>query len=216
MPPSTIATPQMERVRQLCDQAKNTPEGLIIWFRVDKYGDLASCKSAARSMQTSFCNLRVRSQRLAMRLSGETTEYLASTIKGEYGDIACVVRPIPNDGGYTVRFSPAYSLDMDLEVTDAATGKPFESEDPQMNRFLVLNGKMLKEEAEARRQRRAYVNPLTYEEHKFLWDYDAQACRDMNIPPLPTREAVEPDYSSIDLADLPEDELEIVNPSPIE
>lgn len=210
---SSISTPQMERVRQLCDQAKTTPEGLIIWFRVTKYGDLKTCKNAARSMQVSFCNLRVRSRRLMQKMKGEPDYALISFTRGEYDDIACVVRPIPHDGGYTVRFSPAYSIDMDLEVTDAATGEPFAGEDPTQNRYIVLMGKWFKEDTEATLQRRARLNPFTTDELKFMWAHDPQMSEEMRLPSLTANEVHDrTDYASVDLADLDEDELEIVNP----
>lgn len=210
---STVATPQMQRVRDLCDQAKSSSDGLLISFRVEKYGSLAMCKTSARSMQTTFCSLRVRSRRLAQRMSGESSAMLLSNVKGDYDDIACVVRPLPREEGYTVAFVPAFALDMDLEVTDIGTGKPFAGEDPRMNRFLVLMGKLFKEQAEANRQRRPPINPFNTEELKFLWEYDAEECERMGVPAMDSNKVHDStDYESVDLATLDESELEIVNP----
>lgn len=211
---SSAITPQMDRVRQLVEQAKSTSEGITITFRVEKYGSLTICRTNARSMQTSFCNLRVRSRRTAQRLRGETEGLLLSNVRGEFDDLACVVRPLPRDAGYTVSFIPAMCVDIDLEVTDRATGKPLESEDPVQNRFIFLMGKWFKEDAEARKQRRRMFNPFTAAELDFMWEHDAETCREMNIPTRELNaEQDAKDYASVDLADLGEDELEIVNPS---
>ncbi len=223
---STVSTPQMGRVRELCLQAKSMPEGLIVWFKLEKYGDLKSCKSAARSMQVTFCNLRVRSRRLMQRMKGESTADLLAFTRGEFDDIACVVRPIPFDKGYTVRFSPAYSIDMDLEITDAATGEPFKGEDPTMNRFITLMGKVFHEERMAMEQRREVKSPFTREELQFMWEYSPEECERMNIWPLAPGASVvsssgstqfdstkfdRSDYASVDLASLGEEDLEFDN-----
>lgn len=210
---STVASPQMSRIADLADQAKTTQDGIMIWFEVQKYGSLKACKSAARGMQVSFCNLRVRSRRMAVRLKGETTEFLAGTTRGEYDDIACVVRPLPRDAGYTVAFIPGYAVDMDLKVTDIATGEAFAQEDPIQNRFLVLMGKWFKEDTQATLQRRTRLNPFTTDELKFMWGYDAPTCEEMNVPPI-TSNAIHDatDYASVDLAMLGEDELKMDNP----
>lgn len=213
MSPSTIITPQMERVRQLADEAKNSSEGVEVILRVEKYGSLAACKTAARGLQTTFCNLRVRSRRLAQRFKGETVEHLASLTRGEYDDIACVVRPLPRDEGWKVAFVPGYALDMDLEVVDIASGKPLDNEDPTMNRFLVLMGKLFKEQAEATKQNRAPLNPFTTDELKFMWQYEPGECERMFVPPLNANVVHDAtDYESVDLAMLDESELDIVNP----
>lgn len=214
---STVASPQMSRIADLADQAKTTQDGIMIWFEVSKYGSLKACKSAARGMQVSFCNLRVRSRRIAQRLKGETVEALAGTTRGEYDDLACVVRPLPRDAGYTVSFIPGYAVDMDLKITDIATGEAFGQEDPTMNRFLVLMGKLFKEHAEATKQRRAPLNPFTTDELKFMWEYEPDECERMEVPALNANAVHDAtDYANVDLADLPESELEIVNPSPLE
>lgn len=216
MPASTVVTPQMARVRDLCDQAKSTPEGITIWFRTTdpRYADLKVAKSLARSIQTTFCNLRVRARRQAQRKRGAEDISLLSTAKGEYDDIACVVQPLPNDGGFKVVFTPAYAVDMDLEVTDNSTGKPFEGEDPTQNRFIVLMGKLFKEQAEATKQHRKPLNPYTTDELAFMWEYMPDECERMGVPSL-TSNAISDatDYASVDLASLDESELEIVNPS---
>lgn len=208
---STIATPQMERVRQLVEEAKTAPDGITVWLRVEKYGSLAACKSSARSLQTTFSSLRVRARRLAQRLKGETTEYLTSMTKGEYDDIACVVRPLPEASGYRVDFVPAYALDMDLEITDRATGEPLASEDPALNRFVMLFGKMFKEEAEAKRHGRKYLNPLSLEELQFMWAHDAEECERMNVP-RPAEMRSDEEHRSVDLAELSDEELVMDQP----
>lgn len=214
MPISTIATPQMQRVRDLCDQAKATSDGLTVMFKVAKYGSLVACKSAARGMQTSFCNLRVRSRRLAQRMSGESTAHLLANVHGEYDDIACVVRPLPKEEGFSVALVPAMSLDMDLEVIDNSTGKPFAGEDPAQNKFIVLMGKWFKEDAEAKRQKRGMLNPFTTEDLRFMWEFDASMCEEMHVPPVSSNAVSDAtDYESVDLAMLDESELDIVNPS---
>lgn len=211
---STVASPQMSRIADLADQAKTTQDGILIWFEVEKYGSLKACKSAARGMQVSFCNLRVRSRRIAERLKGETTAFLAGTTRGEYDDLACVVRPLPKDAGYTVAFIPGYAVDMDLKITDIATGEAFGQEDPTQNRFIVLMGKWFKEDAEASTQKRGRLNPFTSDELKFMWGYDADTCEEMHVPSLEDNARSDAtDYASVDLATLDEDELEIVNPS---
>ncbi len=188
---STVASPQQSRVADLADQAKTTQDGLMVWFEVS----------------------RVRSRRIAERLKGETASMLAGTTRGEYDDLACVVRPLPKDAGYTVALIPGYAVDMDLKITDIATGEPFAQEDPTQNRFLVLMGKWFKEDTQATMQRRARLNPFTTDELKFMWGYDAAACEEMNIPSV-TSNAVHDvtDYASVDLASLDESELEMDGP----
>jgi hypothetical protein len=213
MPITSVATPQMQRVRDLCDQAKSTPEGITILFRVERVGSLSKAKSLARSMQTSFCNLRVREQRRAQRLHGEKTGDLLTFARGEYDDIACSVLPLPRDEGFSVSFVPGYAWGMDLEVIDIATGKALASEDPTMNRFIVLMGKWFKEDAEARKQNRERLNPFTTEELRFMWEFDASTCEEMHVPSVESNARSDAtDYASVDLATLDEDELEIVNP----
>lgn len=210
---STVATPQMTRVQDLADQAMTTSDGITVLFRVEKYGNLKACKTAARGMQVSFCNLRVRSRRIAQRLKGETISSLAGTTKGEYDNIACVVRPLDKEGGYSVALIPSYAFDMDLEVIDNSTGKPFAGEDPKQNKFISLMGKWFKEDAEARKQKRGMLNPFNTDELRFMWEFDGAMCEEMHVPSM-TSNAVHDatDYASVDLAMLSEEELEIVNP----
>lgn len=208
---SSAITPQMDRVRQLCEQAMTTTDGIRIVFRVEKYGSLPACKTAARSMQTTFCSLRVRARRFAQKMRGETEGLLLSNVRGEYDNLACVVRPLPKDEGFTVSFVPGYALDMDLEVIDISSGQPLAAEDPALNRYLMLMGRFIKEDTQARGERRRPRNVFSLEELQFLWEHDAEETARMNVPPLPA-ERSESEYESVDLADLGEDELEIVNP----
>ncbi len=213
MSTSSVVTPQMTRVQDLCDQAKSTTDGLTIIFRVEKYGSLAACKTAARGMQVSFCNLRVRARRVAQRRAGESSANLLSNVHGEYDDLACVVRPLPKDEGFSVALVPALSVDMDLEVIDNSTGKPFAGEDPTMNRFIVLMGKLFKEQAEASKQKRQPLNPFTTEELQFMWEFDLEECERMGLPRVEDNARSDAtDYESVDLASLDESELDIVNP----
>lgn len=214
MPKTIGVTPQTERVRALADQARNTSEGITIVFRVEKYGSLTSCKTAARGMQITYSSLRVKARRLAQRLAGESGSELYPMSRGEYDDLACVVRPLPKDEGYTVALTPGYAFDMDLEVIDNSTGKPFAGEDPAQNKFIVLMGKWFKEDAEAKRQKRGMLNPFTTEDLRFMWEFDASMCEEMHVPPVSSNAVSDAtDYESVDLAMLDESELDIVNPS---
>lgn len=146
-------------------------------------------------------------------MRGADDPSLVSMTKGEYDDIACVVRPLPKDAGFKVIFTPGYAIDMDLKITDNATGEAFANEDPTMNRFIVLMGKWFKEDAEARSQHRGMLNPFTTDELRFMWTFDAAQCEEMRIPSVSSNEVSDrTDYESVDLASLSEDELEIVNP----
>ncbi len=146
-------------------------------------------------------------------MSGESTANLLANVHGEYDTIACVVRPLANNGGFSVSFVPALSFDMDLEVIDNSTGKPFAGEDPTMNRFIVLMGKLFKEQAEATKQKRDPLNPFTTDELKFMWEFEPDECERMGVPKVEDNARSDAtDYESVDLATLDEDELEIVNP----
>lgn len=220
-----IQTPQMSKVRDLADSALNTPDGLEVIFRADKYGGLKGAHAAAKGVQTAFSSLRARTRRGAMRLNAEAEYSRDVKSIGPYDTLACVLSYLSEERGCKIALIPGSAYGMDFEVVDRATGEPFAPEDPNLNKFIFLGQKLITEQGAYRRERRPWVNPLSEDEMRWAWKYNPEDCVEFNYPKpkvmeiadAPTR--ILSDYTSVDLADLSEEELEfgeegeLANPS---
>ena len=210
MPSPTVITPQMERVRQLADQAKDSREGLTIYFRVSQYGSLEACNSRARGMQSSFSALRAKTRRLAMNMSQEPSHTRDVMTKGPYDNIACIKSTLPGGDGYSIEFIPNFLYALDLEIVDRATGEPLAAEDPNINRYAALGLKLQLSWEAAQRSKALFTNPLTPDEITFMYAHDDEFTFHTfgAIMPRPgggMSAVVEEDDKPFDLADLPDD-----------
>lgn len=223
--PSTI-TPQMQRVREIADQALQLSEGITVWFRAEQYGSHNAAKTAMIGYQSAFSSMRTRARRLTQSQSHEAQYLLDGFVKGPYDKLACMRQEIEPNGGWKLVFTPNSSLGVDLEITDNATGKPLEAEDPMLNRCVAIGNKFLNEDSLRRRENRPFVNPLTDDEMRFVWhnrpdvaeiygftvEFVAER-RNVSVASLMsyTEEASSPrstgDYASVDINDLSEEEL---------
>jgi hypothetical protein len=204
-------TPQMERVRQLADKAKESSEGVRVFFRASALGSFDAAKSAAHGIQTAFSALRARERRKAQRCNGESDLVLDPNTRGPYCGIACVKRPLPNREGFSIEFVPEFAHAQDLEVVDIASGQPLASEDPLLSRLAMLLARHDIALRAAIKDKRTYFCPLNPEEMDFCWRVDAEACEWAKLPKL-TQEGFDspsPDrpYASVDLASLSDEEL---------
>lgn len=215
---TTILTPQMSKVRDIADEAMNTVEGVIVTFTAERYGDLVRSHAAARGLQVAFSALRSRERRIAARRGGVPDYERDSFVKGPYDGLACELRPMAHGKGHEIIFTPNGAYGMEFEVTDRRTGLPLERINPTEARLDFLFTKALEETHAAEKQHRARMPLFNEEEREFMWKHRPQFCEELRIgKPQSMIDADQPDrpesdYASVDLADLSEDELEIVNP----
>lgn len=208
-----VQTPNVTRIRAFMDEAKEKIEGIEFRFTVARFDSLAQAKERATSLQNQVSSIRARARNTAqVRVGQKNNVDSGEQIRGQYDDLVCFKRLLPNGEGYVVVIGPSTSQEDDFEVYDRATGEQILQEDPRTKRINQLiehwTDKLFNKD----------VHPpyFTYEQEREMYDLSPDQFRLMfsssNLP-LPAwvsgldAIAVGSDAPVIDLLDTPLDDF---------
>lgn len=123
--------------KHLADAALEDPRGVTVTWLAADIG-LDACRINARSYQTTFCALRARADRMARNHQGRDVSALDSEVQGMYSSLACVIRPLSHDAGWTFSLLKGRTILDGLNITSAATGETLVGETADDRRFMRL------------------------------------------------------------------------------
>lgn len=130
-----VQTPNVARIRELMNDAKDKIEGMEFRFTVARFGSLARAKERATSLQNQVSSIRARARNTAqVRIGQKNSEHTGEQIRGQYDDLVCFKRLLPEDAGYVVVIGPSTAQEDDFEIYDRATGERILQDDPRTKR----------------------------------------------------------------------------------
>jgi len=127
-----VATPNFQKMRDLCDVALDTPNGLKMPFDIKNYGSLEACKKAARAFQQLFSSFRARARNTVQMRAKQRIDELGEQIQSPYDKLACMRVERPD--GIDVFILPSVAFEIAHEILDAKTGEPIKIMSPEVRR----------------------------------------------------------------------------------
>lgn len=128
---SLVATPSYQKMRELCDVALDTPNGIRIPFNLERYDTWELCKKDARRFQQLFSSFRARARNTVHNRGGKLDDF-GEQRQSPYDKLACMKMERPN--GIDVCILPAIAFEIAHEILDAKTGEPIEMLTAEMRR----------------------------------------------------------------------------------
>lgn len=136
-------TAAYDTVQKAALAALADPDGLTVYFRLDRYPSPEACASASRSFQTVFSSLRARARRLSERRIGDSAAAPPrdTLAQGPFDKLVCQRLPLPN-GEWYVSLVPSHVIMSGLDIVSNSTGQPLTAFGAKQDERTALAVKM--------------------------------------------------------------------------
>lgn len=129
-----VSTPTYQKMRELCDVALDTPNGIRIPFTIGNYGgDLEGAKKAGRRFQQLFSSFRARARNTVQARLKQRNDEFGEQNQSPYDKLAAF--KIEREDGVDICIMPSASFEIAHEILDAKTGEPIALVTPENRRI---------------------------------------------------------------------------------
>lgn len=145
MPAPRVFTPDMRSVSEVIDQALTRPTGVVIFWRVGRYGSLQATATLSRRFQQAFCAVRSRARRFAEQREQKGLNYAKRDLEcvGPYDHLACQRVALADGEGWKVEIFKDTNMTGGLEIADLDTEELLEDIGVGRGEYLTLLNKAI-------------------------------------------------------------------------